>query len=373
MESGAVMSKTVKRTTGFALLSGAFLWAGLVAGAGHAMVRTAQAQTATAQTSAPSTNNEVTIYCSAVAQWCEKMRQVFESKTGIKTLMTVKSAGETLAQLKAEATNARADIWWAGGGDQHLQAAELGLTQEYRSPMLAKLHPWAVRQAEQAQWRTVGIYAGTLGIVWNTEQLAKRKLPAPKCWADLLKPEYKDEVQLANAQSSGTSYAFIATLVQLMGEEPAFAYLKTLHRSVNQYPRSGAAPMQNVARGESTLAVTWMFAAVAEAEAGFPVTNIAPCEGTGYEIGSMSIIKGAKNLDNAKRFYDYALTPEAQATGATSKSYQIPSNVEAPLPPKTPLLNEVKLIDYDFATYGTDAVRTRLIKRWETEVLNSPK
>jgi iron(III) transport system substrate-binding protein len=102
-------------------------------------------------------------------------------------------------------------------------------------------------------------------------------------------------------------------------------------------------------------------------------TNIAPCEGTGYEIGSMSIIKGAKNLDNAKRFYDYALTPEAQATGATAKSYQIPSNVEAPLPPKTPLLNEVKLIDYDFATYGTDAVRTRLIKRWETEVLNSPK
>jgi iron(III) transport system substrate-binding protein len=143
------------------------------------------------------------------------MRQAFETKTGIKTLMTVKSAGETLAQLKAEAGNPKADIWWAGGGDQHLQAAELGLTQDYRSPMLAKLHPWAVKQAEQAQWRTVGIYAGTLGIVWNTEQLAKRTLPAPKCWADLLKPEYKDEVQMANAQSSGTSYAFIATLVQM--------------------------------------------------------------------------------------------------------------------------------------------------------------
>ena len=332
-----------------ALVSGALLWAGLVAGAGPARAQTANQ---------PAVNNEVTIYCSAVAEWCEKMRQSFEQKSGIKTLMTVKSAGETLAQLKAEAANPRADIWWAGGGDQHLQAAELGLTQEYRSPMLAKLHPWALKQAEQAQWRTVGIYAGTLGIVWNTEQLAKRNLPAPKCWADLLKPDYKDEVQLANAQSSGTSYTFIATLVQLMGEEPAFAYLKTLHRSVNQYPRSGAAPMQNVARGESTIAITWMFAAVAEAEAGFPVTNI---------------IKGTKNPDNAKRFYDYALTPEAQATGATAKSYQIPSNVEAPLPPKTPLLNEVKLIPYDFATYGSDAVRTRLIKRWEAEVLNSPK
>jgi iron(III) transport system substrate-binding protein len=326
-----------------------------------------------AQTAGTGAEQGLTVYCGAIAQWCELMRQAFETKTGIKTLVIAKSAGEGFAQIKAEAANPRADIWWAGGGDQHLQAAELGLTEEYRSPMLAKLHPWAVRQAEISGWRTVGIYAGTLGVVWNTEQLAKRNLPAPKCWADLIKPDYKDEIQLANAQSSGTSYAFIATMVQIMGEEQAFAYLKTLHRSINQYPRSGAAPMQNVARGESTLAITWMFAAVAEAEAGFPVTNIAPCEGTGYEIGSMSIIKGAKNLANAKLFYDFALSPEAQATGARAKSFQIPSNVASPLPPKTPLLSEVKLINYDFATYGSDTVRTRLIKRWESEVLNSPR
>mgnify|MGYP006268839919 FL=1 len=327
------------------------------------------AQPSTAQTS----KGQVTVYCSALAQWCEIMRENFEQKTGIKTLMTVKSAGETFAQIKAEKDNPKADIWWAGGGDQHLQAAELGLTQAYQSPLLAQLHPWAQKQAEQAQWRTVGIYAGTLGIVWNTEALEKHKLTPPRCWADLLKPEFKGEIQMANPQSSGTSYTFIATLVQLMGEEQAFAFLKSLHALTNQYPRSGAAPMQNVARGESTLAITWMFAAVAEKEAGFPVKNTAPCEGTGYEIGSMSIINGAKNLEQAKIFYDYALSAEAQATGTRAKSYQIPSNRTAPLPPNTPLLSEVKLIDYDFARFGTDAVRTRLIKRWETEISNSPK
>jgi iron(III) transport system substrate-binding protein len=49
---------------------------------------------------------------------------------------------------------------------------------------------------------------------------------------------------------------------------------------------------------------------------GMPIEVIAPCEGTGYEIGSMSIVKGAKNLDNAKVLYDWLLTPEAQAIGA---------------------------------------------------------
>jgi iron(III) transport system substrate-binding protein len=178
---------------------------------------------------------------------------------------------------------------------------------------------------------------------------------------------------MSNAASSGTSYAFIATLVQLMGEEPAFAYLKKLHASMNQYPRSGAAPMRNVALGETTLGVTWMFAAVAEAQAGFPVKTIAPCEGTGYEIGAMGLVKGGKNPAGARAWYDFVLTAPAQATGARAKSYQIPSNKAAPLPPNTPKLEDVKLINYDFAKFGQSSVRSGLIKRWETEVASQPK
>ncbi len=60
------------------------------------------------------------------------------------------------------------------------------------------------------------------------------------------------------------------------------------------------------------VAVAFIHDVVTEAQAGFPVKSVAPCEGTGYEIGSMSIIKGARNLDNAKKFYDWALTPAAQ-------------------------------------------------------------
>jgi iron(III) transport system substrate-binding protein len=330
------------------------------------------ASLAWAPTPAPA-QGSLTLYCSVLAEWCEVMRQEFERASAVRVLMTVKSAGETLAQLRAEAANPRADAWWGGGGDQHLQAAELGLTEVYKSPTLAKLHPWARRQAEQSGWRTVGIYAGTLGIVWNTEQLASRRLPAPRCWSDLIKPEYRGELQMANAATSGTSYTFIATLVQILGEEPAFDYLKKLHRNMNQYPRSGAAPMRNTASGETTLAVTWMFAAVAEAEAGFPVTSVAPCEGTGYEIGSMSIVKGARNPGNARAWYEFALTPAAQATGVRAKSYQIPSHMEAPLPPKTPRLADVKLIDYDFAKFGSNEVRTRLVQRWEKEVAGLPR
>ena len=47
---------------------------------------------------------------------------------------------------------------------------------------------------------------------------------------------------MANPNSSGTPYTMLATLVQLMGEDKAFDYLKAMHKNVNQYTKSGAAP-----------------------------------------------------------------------------------------------------------------------------------
>ena len=318
-------------------------------------------------------SQEVVVYCGVQEEWCRPMMQAFERKTGIKVLMTRKSAGEIYAQLKAEASNPRADIWWGGTGDPHLQAGEEGLTETYKSPLMADLQPWAIKQAETAKNRTVGIYAGGLGFSYNTEQLAKRKLPEPKCWADLAKADYKDEVQVADPNASGTSYNMLATVVQLMGEAKAFDFMKAMHKNVNQYTKTGAAPARAVATGESVIGITFMHDAVTEAVNGAPVKVVAPCEGTGYEIGSMSLIKGAKNMDNAKKFYDWALTPEAQGLAAAAKAYQVPSNKNAATPPQAPKLSEIKLIDYDFAKYGSSAERTRLLAKWDAEVRTAPK
>jgi iron(III) transport system substrate-binding protein len=323
---------------------------------------------------AASAQGEVVVYCSVQEEWCRPMMAAFEKATGIKVLMTRKSSGEFYAQIKAEAANPKGDIWWGGTGDPHLQAAEEALTDPYVSPRLPELQDWALRQAKAAKFRTVGIYAGALGYSYNATELARRKLPEPKCWADLIKPAFKDEVQVANPNSSGTSYTMLATMVQIMGEQKAFDYLKALHRNINQYTKSGAAPARAVATGESLVGITFQHDAVLQAVGGAPVKVVSPCEGTGYEIGSMSIIKGARNLANARKFYDWALSPEAQAVGVDAKvSYQVQSNKKSPAPPQAPKLSEIKLIDYDFAKYGSSAERTRLLKRWDDEVSKLPK
>ena len=313
------------------------------------------------------------VYCSVQAEWCQAIATEFQRQTGIKVAVTQKGSGETLAQITAEAANPKGDVWFGGTGDPHLQAAEQNLTAPYKSPGIDGLHDWARRQAEQSDYKTVGIYAGALGFGYNPELLQKKKLAAPSCWKDLLKPEYKDEIQIANPNSSGTAYVAIATIVQLFGEDEAFRYLKQLNKNVNQYTRSGTGPIKAVARGETSISISFMHDGVTEAIAGFPVKTQAPCEGTGYEIGSMSIIKGARNMENAKKFFDWALTAPAQKLGADSKQFQVPSNREAKLPPQAPKLAEIKLIAYDFAKYGSKAERKRLIDRWEKEINSQPK
>lgn len=320
-----------------------------------------------------SASGELTVYCSVQEEWCRPMVQAFERETGIKVNMTRKSSGETFAQIKAEAANPRGDVWWGGTGDPHLQAAEEDLTAEYKSPMLAELQPWAVSQAEQSGYKTVGIYAGALGYSFNTEMLASTGAPEPECWSDLLNENFRDEVQVANPNSSGTSYTMVATLVQLMGEDKAFEYMKALHKNINQYTKSGAAPARAAATGETLIGITFQHDGVTQVVQGAPVKVVSPCEGTGYEIGSMSIIKGAPNMDNAKKWYDWALTPAAQELGAAANSFQVPSNKSATAPEQAPDLSSVKLIDYDFAKYGSSAERTRLLTKWDAEVGAAPK
>ena len=312
---------------------------------------------------------KLNMICSADVVVCEQMTHLFEKQhPEINVSMVRLSAGEAYARIRTEARNPRTDIWWAGTGDPHMQAADEGLTQVYKSPLLDQQQPWARKQAESAGYRTVGVYAGALGWGYNTKLVAEKKMKAPACWADLLDPSWKGEIQMANPNSSGTAYNTLATLVQIMGEEQAFDYLKKLNANISQYTKSGSAPVKAAARGETTIGIVFMHDAVAMQVDGFPIKAVAPCEGTGYEIGSMSIIKGARNLASAKVWYDWALSAEAQSHMKEAKSFQLPSNKNAAISEYAPRFENIKLIDYDFKTYGDSAKRKQLLSRWDKEI-----
>jgi iron(III) transport system substrate-binding protein len=320
---------------------------------------------------------QLNMICAPQIEWCQALAVAFEKKTGTKVAVTQKSTGEILAQVRAEKDNPKLDIWFGGTTDPHIVAAEENLSDEYTPPLelMAQQHSWAQDIWAITRKRTVGISIGSIGFGFNTELLARKGIAAPACWADLVKPIYKNEIQIANPNSSGTAYIVIATLVQLMGEDKAFDYLKQMHANVNAYTRSGVAPIKAAARGETGVSVSFMMDIMTEKNAKFPVDGNNPCEGTGYEVAGMSIIKGARNRTEARKFYDWYMTAEAQELGAKPPANQFhgPANKTATLDPRIPDLSKAKLIKYDFAKYGSSAERKRLLDKWDREISSLPR
>jgi len=317
---------------------------------------------------------QVNAICSTDQSWCELAAKDFQAQTGIKVLQVRKATGEAFAQIRAEAANPKTDLWWGGTGDPFLQAAELGLLDPYRPDYLGDLHGWAVRQYAMSGNLVGGFYTSAIGFGWNENVLKKKGLAPPKCWADLIDPKYKGEIETSHPGSSGTGYTIIAGLVQLMGEDAAFDYLKKLHRNVTQYTRSGTAQAKSVAQGEVGIGVSFIFGFENERQQGFTmVKSAAPCEGTSYEIGGIALVKGSRNRETARRYYDWLMSPAGQSLGAKAKSLQFPANKTFKLDPRVPLLDEVRLVKYDFARFGRSSERKRLIERWEKEVNSLPR
>ena len=284
------------------------------------------------------------------------MVAAFEKATGIKVLMTRKSSGEFYAQLKAEAANPRGDIWWGGTGDPHLQAAEEGLTEAYKSPK----HGRAAGLGGAAGGAVEGPHGRRLRrrarLQLQHRAAKKKNMPEPKCWADLIKPEFKDEIQVANPNSSGTSYTMLATLVQLMGEDKAFEYLKALHKNVNQYTKSGAAPARAAATGETLVGITFHARrgrAGGRRRAGQDRRALRR-----HRLRDRQHEHHQGREEHGERQEVVRLGAHAGGAGdrrAGEGRTRCRRTRTRTAPPQAPKLSEIKLINYDFAKYGSSA------------------
>ena len=133
-----------------------------------------------------------------------------------------------------------------------------------------------------------------------------------------------------------------------------------------------ATGIKAAARGETTIGVAFLHDSVAQTVQGFPVKTVAPCEGTGFEVSTVAIVKGARNLENAKKWVDWSLSPDAQDVAIDVGKFQLPSNKAAKVHPQAPRPEQVKLLNYDLYKYASDETRSKMLERFE-EIRKLPK
>ena len=309
--------------------------------------------------------NSVSAYASCDETLAKALFDQFEKETGIKVNWVRLSGGEALARMEAEKANPQASIWVGGVGLDHITGKSKDLTTPYQSRFAANT-PVEFRDA---QYYWIGLYVGPLTFVTNLDRAKALGITPPTSWADLLKPEYKGRVRAPNPNTSGTAYNLITTINTLNGkdENKDFDYLKKLDTNIDQYTRSGAAPGQSVATGEIPIAIGYAHDQVKLKAGGANTVITAPSEGTGYELASMSLIKGGKQPIQARQLYDWIInSPNSQKL--FTDYYVVLVQKGALKHPMALSLDQIKTVKQDLIWEGDAANRKRLLDRWTAEI-----
>ena len=304
------------------------------------------------------------VLCTPQELWCVEMTKAFQAKTGITTKFIRLSSGEALTRLVASKNNPEFDVWTGGPNDSHISGRIQGVVEAYKSPTRNMLKS----QFKDADGYWTGIYMGALGFCSNTNELKRLGLKAPTSWNDLLNPKYKGNFMMAHPGTSGTAYtALWSQVLRLGSEDAAIDYMKELNKNVLSYTRSGAGPTGPLGRGEVATGLVFSHDCTAAILRGNPLVVSFPKEGTGFEIGGIALVKGAKNPDAAKAYIDFALSAEAQNIGpAKAESFQILTNPNAKYDRRMINLKKVTLLNYEAELAGAAAVKLKA--RFDKEV-----
>ena len=331
----------------------------IVAGAAATLPIRAPAQSA----------GKITLYLGPPEPTSKALVQGFEKKTGIKPTFLRLSAGEAINRIRAERASPQASVLYGIGLPSMLTLKADGLLQPYQSPEATAI---PARYKDPDGWWT-GTDVDFIGIASNKKFLQEKGQKAPSTWEDLTRPEYAGQVCLGNPATSGTGYTFLTTILQLMGEQKGWDYLKRFNANVAQYTRSGIGPTQLVGRGEVGVGILFAHDILGSIDRGFPMEMSLPQEGTGYDLFCVVTLKGAPEPDEAKRFVDWACTPESQEILAASEYFDVPTHPNAKVHALVKPYVAAKLIDFDFNWAGSSTVRQQLVDRFQKDILAGRK
>lgn len=281
----------------------------------------------------------------------------FTKKTGIKVEFLDMSSGEALARLEAEGGTPVADVWFGGGLDSFITAKDKGLLEQYASPETKTMKE--SYKDKDGYW--TGMSLVTVGFLVNNDVLKEKGLEVPTKWSDVIKPEYKDEVLMADPSISGTNYALINSIIQVYGEEEGWKYLEALSKNVPFFAQRGGEPPKKVAAGEIAVGIIPMSGEYVALHETAPVTAIYPEDGIPWVPAGLAIFKNSENLDGAKAFIDWALSIEGQEV-IRDADPRVMGRPEVAIPAAMKDLDTTNLMDVDILLYGEQ--REEILNRW---------
>lgn len=238
---------------------------------------------------------------------------LFEEKYGIEVEVIQAGTGELVKRIQSEKEDPYADVLF--GGSWSLAYDNEDLWEPYVSSNDENvLEPYK----NTCGFITGNVLDGSCLIV-NTELIGNLKIDS---YEDLLNPELKGKIATADPANSSSAFAQLTNILLAMGgyeDEGAWQYVEDLFANIDgKICESSSSVYKGVADGEYVVGLSYEDPCAQLVRDGASVEVIYPTEGAVYLPASATIVKGAKNMENAKLFIDFIVSEEVQNIWGTT-------------------------------------------------------
>ena len=255
-----------------------------------------------------SDKEELIIYCSHPLDLMNTILDDFKLKNPeISIEVVTAGTGELLKRIEAEKTNPLGDILW--GGTLNSVKSKGELFESYISTN--EINIFEEFQNEEGNFTRFSLIPSVIMI--NTNLTKNIKIEG---YADLLNPALKGKIAAADPAASSSAFEHLVNMLYAMGNgnpEKGWDYVKKLCANLDGKLLSGSSAVyKGVADGEYTVGLTFEQGGAMMVAQGSPIKLIYMKEGVIIKPNVVSIIKNAKNMENAKKFLDYVASYDAQ-------------------------------------------------------------
>lgn len=222
-----------------------------------------------------------------------------------------KNTAAGIAYVREQPAGSRPEVFWASAPDAFEVLSKLkllALIGPGNPEIPSKVGNYPVNDPQ-------GFYRGQAlagyGLMWNTRYMAANKIPAPKEWADLVRPEYFGHLAISSPSRSGTTHLTVETILQGEGWDKGWAQMLAIcGNSAAITERSFGVP-DGVSNGQFGIGLVIDFFGLAAKNSGMPVEFIYPSV-TAIVPANIGLVAGSKDPEAGKRFIDFTLSPEGQ-------------------------------------------------------------
>lgn len=276
------------------------------------------------ETVEPSGN--LVIYTARDQTIVDKVVDMFNEKyPDVQVDVLTMGAQQVLERVRGEKANPQADFWWGGTQSAFMTAANEDLLEPFKPSFDASILP--------EHKDSKGLWYGEMllpeVIMYNSDMLKKDE--APQDWDDLLDSKWKDQIIIRGVLASGTMRTIYSAMIHEQGAdnpEAGYEWLKKLDANTKEYAQDPTNLYLKLARQEGSISL-WNLQdiLIQKNQHNQPFDFVYPESGAPILVDAVGLVKKAKNLENAKLFYEFLFDPETRTTLAEDL-YQIPTRTD---------------------------------------------